>query len=222
MGNQGKGKTILIVILFLAVVGLAGYIVYDKIINKEVKPETNTEGKVIQNTTIENKTNLFAKHKSIIQSLHTGYVDIIIDTGGNAYLRLDTSFSYDKRVIEAVEGDYQKHFIEGYHTLSCFAEDEREIFNGIKLPISKVVAAYNIRMGTDQEDFYVMFLTQDGTLSRLSLKTIIRQKEIVLDKKIQNLSNIATVVQSATSNECTGSYQVLAIESDGTEHLIYN
>ncbi len=45
MEKKSKGKTIVIVILVLAVLGLGGYIIYDKLLNNEVKEPVKTEKK---------------------------------------------------------------------------------------------------------------------------------------------------------------------------------
>ncbi|MBR2832910.1 MAG: hypothetical protein IKE75_00460 [Bacilli bacterium] len=52
MENKSTGKTVAIIILLLAVLGLGGYIIYDKVLNKE---NTETTGKSkIENITTEN------------------------------------------------------------------------------------------------------------------------------------------------------------------------
>jgi len=45
MEKKSKGKTVVIVILVLVILGLGGYIVYDKVLNKEVKEPVKTEKK---------------------------------------------------------------------------------------------------------------------------------------------------------------------------------
>jgi len=45
MEKKNKGKTIVIVILILAVLGLGGYIVYDKFLNTEIDEDVNIQKK---------------------------------------------------------------------------------------------------------------------------------------------------------------------------------
>jgi len=54
MEQKSKGKTIIIVILVLAVLGLGGYIIYDKVLNKEVREPVKTEKKDKVETKKEN------------------------------------------------------------------------------------------------------------------------------------------------------------------------
>ena len=51
-------KNFIIVILVLAVLGLGGFVVYDKVLTKETQEPVKTEKKVEEQTKIENKTSI--------------------------------------------------------------------------------------------------------------------------------------------------------------------
>ena len=44
--------------------------------------------------------------------------------------------------------------------------------------------------------------------------------EFKINNNVDNLTNIVSMVQSYTPIACSGAYQIMAIEADGTDHIL--
>lgn len=96
MGNKSTGKTVLIVILLLAVIGLGGYITYDKVIMKETKGPEKTEKKVEKT-----KENLDEIATTLLNKINNYKLDLLDIYGNNIIVnsvptkeQLDTMYFY--------------------------------------------------------------------------------------------------------------------------------
>lgn len=226
MEKKSKGKTIAIIILFLSVLGLSGYIVYDKVLNKEVKEPVKTEKK--ENVKIEEGFNL--DNKSEIQAL-TGnnYYKVYISKNGEAFLTIDNVDNEEDAEIKAnitkLQNQYQDNTIEGI----CLTGDEQhdkemcengDVLKSIKLDIEDVVSAYDMILGQDIFAGGILFIKKDGTISSLSMDKLLGEGKAEIKNNLKNLKNIVTIVQSGTTNALSGHHQAIAIEKDGTQHVI--
>lgn len=75
-------------------------------------------------------------------------------------------------------------------------------------------------MGQSEDGHYIIFLKADGTLSGLRVVDCLYNSKITVVNNINDLTNIVSVVQSTTSNGCSGAYQILAIENNGKQHAL--
>ena len=65
MDKKSKGKTVLIVFLILIIIGLGGYLVYDKVLNTKNEPTT------VEDSTKTNESNIKAYDYNNIKGLYT-------------------------------------------------------------------------------------------------------------------------------------------------------
>ncbi len=92
MEKKSKGKTIVIVILVLAVLGLGGYIIYDKFVAKEDNKEEKTE---VNNKTKEQKENLDEVADILMNNLEKSHAWEFIATKDNP-----NNIVFDKNMID--------------------------------------------------------------------------------------------------------------------------
>ena len=230
--KSGKGKTVAIIILVSLVLGLGGYIAYDKVFTKETKEIEKTEKKVADSSTPteEETTKTKLGTNRVIQNLqfHFGPVEgnAVVSKDGNAYVEFYESKSDDDNVTKAslanLKRQYQDYNIEGYHEYMT-EPGENKAFNGIKLPVSDVVAAYEGYSGNGgSQGWYLYLVKTDGTISGFSMGNTFEQNNgnIKFENNINNLTNISSIAQSMTSSGRSEAFVVIAVEKDGTEHIL--
>jgi len=220
MEKKSKGKTVVIVILVLVILGLGGYIVYDKVLNKEIDEPVKTEKKKEKGFNLDNK--------SEIQSLNSeNYYEVYISKKGEAFLTIYTVDNMDqenpeiKANILKLQSQYKDNKIEGI----CLTGDEEsdktfcengDVVKSIKLDIDNVVAAYDVKLGQEIYQGGIIFVKADGTISSLSMNQLLGEGKTEIKNNIKNLKKIVTIAQSSSFN----AFKAIAIENDGTEHII--
>lgn len=223
-------KNVVIIILCILLAVSLGYIAYEKVLTKQPK-EIKTEEKKE-----ETKKEDFAfdiKNKTNIQKLSVEQVDFYVSKEGNAYLALDES-SLDenlnidiKQNFNKLKSQVQDNEIKGY----CNEKEDEEriktacpkgdVVETIKLELDNVMYAYEINVGVDIYAWYIAFLKADGTISVLNLGSLLYDGKIEIENNFKGLKNIVTVVQTATTGCVSCSYDMIAIEKNGTEHTFY-
>ena len=172
MEKKSTGKTVVIVILLLALLGLGGYVVYDKFINvkeseeSDVKEEAKVEetgfdlskNRVIQNTTFQ-----------------YGQVggNVVVSKDGSVYVNFyDKEEGTDTKTKASLANmlkQYQDYMIEDYFSFAT-EEGDSQAFKGIKLPVDNVIAAYEGYSGNGGlEGWYLYLVKTDGTISGFSM-----------------------------------------------------
>ena len=170
----------------------------------------------------------------VLQNLHFRFVDVIggvngnvvISKDGNAYVNFyETKNDYDdvaKASFTNLQKQYQDYKIDGY--FEAVAEPgESQAFNGIKLPVTDVVAAYEGYSGNGGVDgWYLYFIKNDGTISGFSIGNTFAQNNgnIKFENNINNLTNVSSIAQSITSTGRSEAHFVIAIERNGNEHIL--
>ncbi len=198
-----KGKGV-IIILALIIVGLGGYIVYNKL-------------NVDENFSLENKTE--------IQILTGPYYTLYITKQGEAYLTF-TELSANDALAENVkklQNQYQNNKIEGYCKASgavakqvCPKGDE---VLSIKLDVDNVIAAYSLEFGHNITDYLIGFIKTDGTISALNIGEVLQGKQMQITNNVGDLQNIVSIAKSLTPVDKSGVRSTaLAIEKNGAQH----
>lgn len=226
MEKKNKGKVV-IVILVLMVLGLGGYIVYDKVLNKEVNEPIKTEKKEEKKSEVDSGFNI--EKKSELQALNISIGRVYITKDGDAFLTIDDfatqNIGMEKTAAEQLKKLQQKTAVEGYcgNQVSQIEGhcDSGNVVNSIKLDVDNVVSAYYLSMGQSIDMGKLMFVKQDGTISSIDFGALFDGK-VVVENNYKNLKNIVTVVQSATTSAASGYNQAIAIEKDGTQHILEN
>lgn len=228
-------KNIIIALLMFLLFITVSYIVYYKFFNKKEhkvnEKKTITVQESIQEPINNSDTNMKIDENRDIQIFMFGntnrfeaYGTTIVDKTGSVYLNVfDGSSSSDtvKKSIANLNNQYQDYDIDGYQQIAK-NNGEVRVFNGIKLPISNVVVAYELITGQSYQGWSIYFLKTDGTISRFSLGKTIYENDgnIILNDNIDNLTNIVSLSQSSSSTGYSDAHVVIAIEKDGTQHII--
>lgn len=228
MERENTGLVVLVIILSLLVVGLGGFIVYDKVLsNNEVENNDNNETNNIADNTQTNQNedaktnkeeNKNYQHnltkRTDLQAVRNGYVEIIVDTEGNAYLTLIGNLDYEdnkdlKNNLLKLEKSFKKYSPKNYISYGGV-----KTLNAYKLNVEKVLTTYFVNMGNGGSSYFV-FVKENGTLSYLSNDSIIYNGEISL-KNISNLNNIVSIVEN------TYTLTPYAIDLNGNEISLYD
>lgn len=226
---MGKKVKILICFLVIIIICLSGYIIYDKSLNKSLKKEINGCDKNIneKKTQHEFSNNDFNNsNKEQIQALSfdTGFA--IVSKDGDVYINYYDADSYGHDLnslypsLQAIKNTYQKYSIDGYHDEPC--EGENNIYEGIKLPVSNIISVYDLISGQSSDGHYLYFLKEDGTISRFAVEKSLENYNgtFEVEDNVDNLTNIVSIVQSNTVSGCSEAHEVMAIEKNGTQHII--
>ena len=227
MEKKSTGKTVVIVILLLALLGLGGYVVYDKFLNKETGKKTD-EPKIKEE--VEKSVGFDITNKTMIQTLNGDAYRLYISKEGEALLTVE---SYDdngnedgKNIIAKLQKGYQLNELKGYCNVDSDLSKEicpdGDAIMSLKLNVNNVVAAYDTIGGQEPYSSYIIFLKSDGTISRLSKGDLFIDGKLDIENNVLGLKNIVTVVQSQSTGIPSGYNEILAIEKDGTQHPLIN
>ena len=226
--SSGKSKVVIIVILFIVILCLSGYILYDKVFMVHTLEKKECVNEEIANEIVSTPIDSGFSSNNIteIQSLLGYFYDVIISKEGNVYLILTDDQNSDiyKNNIDSLKSKYTLNEIKGY----CNTDGElaKEIcpngdsINSIKLDLSNVIAAYDTKDGQEVYGNFITFLMEDGTISRISVGKMLQEGVVEIERNVDNLTNIVTIVQSSTTGVPSGSHRVLAIEKNGTQHIL--
>lgn len=164
--EKSRGKTIIIVILVLVVLGLGGYIVYDKVITKD---ENNNEikslkAKINELKTVNNEDNSNDRINSIVGE----YIYTQNNENGPSWT-ITVDFMEDGTYYEKVVGTAAEII---YGTYSISNDD---------IKLNQLFTHSNEQAnGKKLNETYISKLNNDGTINWIS--SVINQEKIVLTK----------------------------------------
>ena len=219
MEKKNTGLIVLVMILSLLVVGLGGFIVFDKVLSNDKIEDSNIDNnnEDSSNDTKEENDKKYQYsliNRTELQAVRNGYVEVVVDTEGNAYLTLIGNLDYvNDDSLKTSLLKLQKNFKE-YSPKNYISQSGEKILTGYKLDVERVLTVYFVNMGNGGSSYFV-FVKENGTLSYLSNDSIIYDGEINL-KDINNLDNIVSVVEN------TYTLIPYAIDFDGTEISLYD
>ena len=207
--KNNRRLIVLVIVLFLLVLGSVGYIVYDKLLSNSSK--SNTESNIANNSTTLYSYDLTKRTTN--QATNKGYIEILVDTNGNAYLYTIGNLDYEndsqlKANIKKLEGQFEMYSPKGYNS---YGSTELKAY---KLNMTNVLTAYYVHMGNGGFSYFV-FVKENGKLSYLSYDKLINNGEIEL-KDANSLQNVVAVVEN------TYSMTPYAITSNGSEISLYD
>ena len=210
---------VVIIILSLALVGVISFTIYDKLINKEQTPTTNSNQTNTTSQTV-NYTYKVANRKTV-QALYSSKCNVsmslLSDVKGNAYLSVHTvgascSVS-DSELNNAnkIIGKMVNNKVSGYSDI-----EGNDTLNSVKLDIANVLTIYKQGMGQYQNDYFY-FVKENGTISYLRVNDIFEKGEIII-RDIEGIKNVVSIV----SNSYGEGNSVYAITLDGQEIQLVN
>lgn len=191
-----KNKLTKLEIIFgLLLIILGCYMIYDKVL----KSDAST-----YNYKLSKRTNL--------QAVRGEYIEVLVDTEGNAYLYTLSDVDSDNSSqinsnIKKLESQFKVYSPKGY----TYFDGSNEL-KAYKLNIKNVLTSYYIHQGNGGFSYFV-FLKENGELSYLSYDKLIYDGEIYL-KDIDNIDNVVSVVEN------TYSMNPYAITSNDSEILL--
>ena len=219
MENKNTGLISIIVILSLLVVGLGGFVIYDKVLsNNKIEDNNIDNNNDNSNNDIKEEDNKDYQYnlakRTELQAARNGYVEVVVDTEGNAYLSLIGNLDYEddehlKNNLLKLQKSFKYHSPKNY-----ISRGNEKTLNSYKLDIEKVLTVYFVNMGNGGSSYFV-FIKENGTLSYLSNDSIIYNGEINL-KNINSLDNVVSVVEN------TYNMTPYAIDLNGTEISLYD
>ena len=208
-----KSVVVLIVILLLLVLGMGGYLVYDKILSKDELKEKMVEEKQENSTkeeTVEEKNS-----NSITAS------DLVLDSSKRINQK---NMEYSLATNNDINGIYLTYY-DGNVNISITPDVVKNSYNGINISNSSYTVNFNKKIVDIYVDGYgqsigyetIFFLMEDGTVEYIpfyyacnnnSFKTV----------KLDGVENIIRFVSgSASPVEPGGGYHtILAQKQDGT------
>ncbi len=204
-------KNTIIAVLAVLVVGLGGYLVYDKVVNKDEKkePEKVETSKVESNTQDETNSGTveqpMEEKKVQVVNDKRGFLAALVDTEGNAYVYATgvKEENFDLTTLDALNSYYKTYNPKGYNgSLKAY-----------KLNIANVQSVYYVYDGNDDEQGYFIFVSLDGTLSYFDQGKLLFGGEVIF-KNISGLSNIVSIVQKGLTP--------YAVDKDGKEISLHD
>ena len=198
MEKKNTSLIVFIVILSLLVLGLGGFITYDKVF-KEKNNKNNNDNE-------NNNVKVELKEMKNVQIVNGDDVNVLVDTLGNAYVlmpkkpNIDDN-NYDAKVIKSNLLQFEKNSMK-YNINGYVNSNNENTITGYKLNVSNVLSVYN-------SGHHFIFLKKDGTLSYFY--DDIASEEFL---KLKNISNVKDAVSVSGSNFL---YSPYAITKDGTE-----
>ena len=192
--EKGKNNRGLVTLLLLIILGLAGYIVYDKVLFKE-EPKEVKENDSIQEQVEENNAIL---KNDVGQVLNSIYGTFVIDTDGNVYFKPNEKVNsagfdaiFKKESSLGITKTYQ---IEIYE-----ANPSEHGFEGYKLDLTNIVSGYEIYRGNGGFK-YVLFIDKVGSVYQLNFAIDTENGEIDYSnvEKLTDYNNIVSIVETHT------------------------
>jgi hypothetical protein len=202
--NNG-GLVALVIILLVLVLCLGGYIVYDKVLSNNSEPKTEDNTAVLYSYDLTKRTTN--------QATREGYIEVLADTDGNAYLYTSGNLDYEtdsqlKANIKKLEEQFETYSPKGYDS---YGSTELKAY---KLNMTNVLTTYYVHIGNGGSSYFI-FVKENGKLSYLSYDKLINNGEIEL-KDADNIENVVAVVEN------TYTMTPYAITSNGSEISLYD
>lgn len=218
--NGKTGLIVLVVILSILVVGLASYIVYDKVI-KNVEEVVNNEN--THNNQEKNKNE--ETTDKIGQVLNSSMGQFVVDKTGFVYYIPNECWKKNNAIDE-----YKLNFTEEskknlgqYGTYQLEVDispgnEEKDLVEAYKLDLSNIKSAYEVEFGNSGTMVYIIFIDNTGKVNELQFNVISpEQFSVKLYKDIRGYENIVSVV----SNSSFGGQSAILIDKFGNEYNYY-
>lgn len=197
--KSNGGLKCLVVVLFLCVLGLGGYIIYDKAIAKDEAPKVENNCQNVANSSQTKTEDTNTPSNQALQVLSTKVGTFIIAKDGSVYYRKivdkyeGAEIKVDSFSSIATQGKYK---VEDYITNM---EDDKKIgseFEGYKLNIANINSAYEVATGNSGASEIIYFVTKDGKVNELSFSANTDKVDVKLSKDTCLKPNIVSVLSS--------------------------
>lgn len=219
MGRKSnKGLIGLVIILLIGVIGLGGYIVYDKVINKDNEPKTEKKEE-IKNEKTSDVEETVKETKQATQILNTDVGTFIVDKDGSVYYAksVDNYQGVEIKTDDNTIGTYGTYEVSDYVTGLGYDESTKKTtedhkFEGYKLDLENISSAYDINVGQGGKILY--FLSKEGKVNELRFIPNGENSKIELKKDTCTKSNIVSVLQSSGFD----AFEFVLVDKDGNRY----
>ena len=212
--------TILVIILSLGVLGLGGFIVYDKFL-KEETVEKIEDNNPIDN--IENNDSTNNAEDEIIINNDTTNNEIIKDNSYDLFAKnfknyiskydsYNRSYQYVKN--NTIPDGYEIYMNENGSLFVKYFNKELNTKYGDYKIADNVLSFYVIAYGQGGGNM-LFFINEDGTVGSANTEYGIVNDNKITIKKDLGYKNIVCIVSKTVGNEYTGSYQPIFIDING-------
>lgn len=205
--NKNTGLVVIIVILLLAVIGLGGYIVYDKVLKDLSNGTVNNDNKTSDNlkdnnqdgkTTKNNNYQLFASNLKNEFSKFSSH--------NRPYLNVQSMME---------NGDYVVYLTENQELyIKYYKEELKNKFGDYK--ITDKVIGYNVVPTGNGGGKMLYFINEDGTVGSADIEFISSSNIAV--KKDLGYKNIVSIVGGIFGLGGGGAYDVIFVDINGRIH----
>ena len=175
MINEKKDNSYVVCLLVVLIITVGYFFIkYNKndvIENKQVVDDTFYENnKEQENSVLDDNSSVYhydLSKRTLVQSVNEGYIEIIVDTKGRAYLSIIGNLSYEenaqiKRNLSSIENEFAFYYPSGY-----INEIGTQVLQAYQLNLENVLTVYHVSMGNGGSSYFV-FIREDGKLSYLS------------------------------------------------------
>lgn len=229
--QNNKALIVLAIILSILVLGLSGFIVYDKVLSNNdktidnknnndnktdnddkqddnTKDDKNTGGTTNKDCPTGNQYKYNVSKRKQTQVIQTRYFQVIVDTAGDAYVSVVgyPNFDDDKNNLIKFEKTFKEYAPEGTW---YFDPGEPDTISAYKLNVGKILSVSYVDVGNGGAGGYI-FIKENGTLSFFLDYTIFGTGNIEV-KNIEGIKNVVSIQQA------TASAPLYAVTIDGEE-----
>lgn len=215
---EKKGNNSLIIVLALLLIGVGGYILYNKNISKNT---TNNEENNTKTTEVETKK----ETQQATQIINTKVGTFIINKDGSVYYRKTVDkYAGAEIVIDdnnsiGTHGNFElEDYVTGLNP-DAESQESREIhtFEGYKLDLQNINSAYEIMVGNGGSSEIIYFLSKDGKVNELSFHSNGTSISINLKKDTSSYTDIVSVLQSSDFD----AQKVILVDKYGNKYTEY-
>lgn len=203
-------KNVFIVILIIIILGMGGYLVYDKVLSKEEKKETTNEKVVKEEKKEETKTDDTKKTSGGFDSSKAlNARDGVVYSLINSESGLDVRYKADENGNMKLYLSYAKDYVSGYGIDTTGVKD----YNEVEIISDKKILDVHIGIfGLDVAGTTVLLLMEDGTVEYIPVICSLKNNEFKIYGTFENVEGIVRLLDASSSFSRT----VLAQKADGT------
>lgn len=227
--KSNTGLVILIIFLFIALICLSLYILWDKnVISNDIFSETNQGS---DSVTENNQGNVnvdedvltegkrigwaFGTSTGLKTVPHTKTGTYIFYTDNCVYFIPQEEFNGIKITLPQNIGIYGVYNTADVYTTTMLEPEYNGDFSGYKLELNDIKAGYVVELDNNTNTEHILFLGRNGRLSELKYEVVAGKLNVELEKDIEGYRNIVNVFQTVTN----GQKYVKVVDKDGN---IYN
>lgn len=202
MENKNNGLIIIIIVLSLLVLGLGGFIIYDKVLtDKAIENNTNNEAaKSHDKQTSANTNNSYELFANNLKSQFSKY-----DDNNQNYLYVNS---------DIVKGGYEVYLNERQTLFVKYLNEELNAKYGEYKIADNVLSFYVIAAGQGGGNM-LYFINEDGTVGSVNTEYEIGNDNQIIIKKDLGYKNIVSIINGAFDKKTSGANGPIFIDING-------